>query len=157
MQRIAWITVLLAALTATATAATRVYQWSDRQGQVHYGELPPVGHSAQTIDVQTPTGHPRPSPNQPAGRPDASVHSSGQEAASKPGESDQHAQTVAQDPQRLREQCQAARHNLQFLQAGGSNRRFRDSTGNVVRYTEEQRQAKIAAAEGYIEQHCPAQ
>lgn len=157
MRRIVWITALLAALTASATAATKVYQWSDSEGQVHYGQLPPVGHSAQMIDTQTPTGHPRPLPSAPAAKPATPMRSDDQAAATKPGESDQQAQAVTQDPQQMREQCQGARHNLQILQVGGSNRRFRDPSGNVVRYTEAQRQEKIAAAERYIEQHCPTQ
>ncbi|MDN5872226.1 MAG: DUF4124 domain-containing protein [Nitrococcus sp.] len=157
MRRIVWITALLAAFNASAAAPSKVYQWSDSQGQVHYGQVPPVGHSAQTIDVQTPRGHPRPVSSQPAATPETSMRPNGEDPATKPGESNQHAQAVAQDPRRLREQCQGARHNLQVLQIGGSNRRFRDSSGNIVRFTQAQREAKIAAAERYLEQHCPAQ
>lgn len=157
MRRIAWITALLTALTASATVAARIYKWSDAEGQIHYGELPPVGQSAQPIDIQTPPGHPRPTPSQPAAIPEASMNSSSQEAAAKQGGSDQRTQTVAQEPERLRQQCQVARQNLQFLEAGGSNRRFRDSSGNVVRYTQAQRQTKIAAIKRYLERHCPTQ
>lgn len=45
-----------------AAAAQGVYKWTDERGQVHYGDKPPAGASAQPIDID-------PSPPAPAKSP----------------------------------------------------------------------------------------
>ena len=155
MQRIAWIMALLAALAAPALMAGKIYKWSDPDGHVHYGELPPSGRPAQSIESQTPpepprARHPATAPPEVSSRSDAEKPPNAQEAG------DRQSQPTAQDPERLAEQCRNARQNLKNLQIGGSNRRFRDSSGKIVRYTHAERQAKLDATRAYLEQHCAA-
>ena len=47
--------VLLLSLTAmqrTACASDLVFQWSDAQGQIHYGDTPPLAEKAETITLE---------------------------------------------------------------------------------------------------------
>lgn len=47
--------ILLLSLTTlqrTACASDLVYQWSDAQGQVHYGDAPPLAEEAETITLE---------------------------------------------------------------------------------------------------------
>ena len=156
MQRIAWIAALLAALAASPTLPAKIYRWSDARGQIHYGELPPIGQPAQALDIQTPPAHPRPATGELAPVSGAPASATGQPAAGPRSESGQRAQPISQDPQPPRPSCEIARQNLRSLQAAPGNRRFREPSGHVVRYTEAQLQAKIAATEHYLAQHCPA-
>lgn len=151
MQRIVWITAVLAALTASTAMAAKIYKWRDSQGQTHYGEHPPVGRGAQTLDIQTPPEHTPPASRQPALPPGAPLSSNGQETTDQPSGNDPRVQPNAHNQQPA---CPAVRQNLLYLQAGGSNRRFRDASGKVVRYTQAQREAKIAATKRYLEEYC---
>ncbi|EAR23203.1 DUF4124 domain-containing protein [Nitrococcus mobilis] len=152
MQRIVWITAVLAALTASAAIAAKIYKWRDSQGQTHYSELPPVGRGAQTLDIQTPPEHTPPAPRQPTPLPGTPLSSNGQKTTAQPSGSDPRVQPNVHNQQLA---CPTARQNLLYLQAGGSNRRFRDASGKVVRYTQAQREAKIAATKRYLEEYCP--
>ncbi|MCO6440051.1 MAG: DUF4124 domain-containing protein [Nitrococcus mobilis] len=149
MQRIVWITAALAMLTASTAMAAKIYKWRDSQGHTHYGELPPVGRAAQPLDIQTPPEHTAPS--QPTPRPGTPLSSNSQETAAQPSGSDRRVQPNADNRQ---PSCPAARQNLLYLQAGGSNRRYRDASGKVIRYTQAQREAKIAATKRYLEEYC---
>lgn len=154
MQRIALIGVLLAALTVSATVGAKIYKWSDDRGQIHYGELPPMGQSAQIIDIQTLSGPTQAVPSSAASSPETAQRASGEGIATEPERRNRPAQAVAQRREQRRHNCQAARHNLKIFQAGGSSRRFRKPSGEVVRYTQAEQEAKIAAAKRYLEQHC---
>ncbi|HET8701063.1 MAG TPA: DUF4124 domain-containing protein [Nitrococcus sp.] len=152
MQRIAWIAALLAMLTTAAAGAAKIYKWSDARGQIHYGELPPVGWPAQMIDIQTP-----PEPSQSAPGQAAAPASSTNQPIIGQGEHAQRAHSGIPDPQPSAPSCELARQNLQSLQAAPDNRRFREPSGQIVRYTEAQLQAKITATQHYLAQHCTAQ
>lgn len=156
MQRIAWIAALLAALAASPAMPAKIYRWSDARGQIHYGELPPIGQPAQALDIQAPPAHARPAAGEPAPVSEAPTSANGQPTAGPQGESSQRAQPISQDSQPPRPSCEIARQNLRNLQAAPGNRRFREPSGHVVRYTEAQLRAKIAATEHYLAQHCPA-
>ncbi len=152
MQRIVWIATVLAVLTVSTAMAEKIFKWRDSQGQIHYGELPSAGQSAQTLDIQTPPEHT--APRQPTTLPGTPLSSDDQKTAAQLNESDQHAQQNAGKRQPPHPSCSTARQNLVYLQAGGSNRRFRDTSGKVVRYTQAQREAKIAATKHYLEKYC---
>lgn len=155
MQRIAWIMALLAALAAPPLMAGKIYKWSDPEGHIHYGEVPPSGRAAQTIESQTPPEPPR--ARHPAtAPPEVSSRSDTEKTPSTPDTGDRRSPSTAQDAEPLAEQCRNARQNLKNLQIGGSNRRFRDSSGKIVRYTHAERQAKIDATRAYLEQYCAA-
>lgn len=42
----------LTTLQRTACASDLIYQWSDAQGQVHYGDAPPLAEEAETITLE---------------------------------------------------------------------------------------------------------
>lgn len=157
MQRIAWVLAVLAALTVPAAIAAQIYKWSDAQGQVHYGELPPVGRPAQKLDVNTTSGHSQPPASTPAAKPAPTPSKPGNPANTGQGKTGTAAQSNSLDPQQLQQQCRNARQNLQVLKHGPSNRRFREPSGKVVRYTQEQLQAKIAENEQFLKRNCQNQ
>lgn len=73
-----------------AAAAQGVYKWTDERGQVHYGDKPPAGASAQPVDVA-------PSPPAPAKSPYGDVIKQ------------QQAQEAAEAKERLRRERESAR------------------------------------------------
>jgi len=44
--------MLVLNLMATVSSAETVYQWTDRQGQIHYGDVPPASVNSRPIVLQ---------------------------------------------------------------------------------------------------------
>jgi hypothetical protein len=44
--------IVLAALTAPAGAGAQTYKWVDERGVTHYGEKPPAGQPARTVETR---------------------------------------------------------------------------------------------------------
>lgn len=157
MQRIAWVLAVLAALSVPAVLASQIYKWRDAQGQVHYSESPPAGVPAEKLNVETTSGHSQPPASTPAAKPAPPPAKPGNQADNGKGKTESAAQSSSPDPQQLQQQCRNARQNLQVLKNGPSNRRFREPSGKVVLYTQEQLQEKIAASEQFLERNCQNQ
>ncbi len=60
---------------------------------------------------------------------------------------------MAKNAETIKENCKIAKQNLAVLQ-NNSVKRFRDADGNVVRYSEEDRQKRIKDAQDYVDQFC---
>lgn len=132
-------TLTLAVGSATAQAA-QIYKWVDAQGVTHFDAQPPVGQSAQEVDTQKPVAPPPPSPS----RIDSSPEQQAVDAKVKK-------QVAAQEAQR-KEYCSTQRTNLAQLQ---NNPRVREEVnGEFRRFTEEERQARIAEVRKSIDDTC---
>ncbi|WP_296259521.1 MULTISPECIES: DUF4124 domain-containing protein [unclassified Pseudomonas] len=133
--------VTLAIGVATAQAA-QIYKWIDAQGVTHFDAQPPVGQSAQQLDTRKPVAPP---PLVPApGRTESSQEQQAVDAKVKK-------QVAAQEAKR-KEYCATQRTNLAQLQ---NNPRVREEVdGEFRRFTEEERQARIAEVKKTLDDTC---
>lgn len=137
-------TMLAATLTLAVTCATgqaaQIYKWVDAQGVTHFDAQPPAGQSAQEIESQKPVTPPPAAPVQP----DANQEQQAADAKVKK-------QVAAQDAKR-KEYCERQHTNLAQLQ---NNPRVREEVnGEFRRFTEEERQARIAEIKKSIDDTC---
>jgi molecular chaperone DnaK (HSP70) len=137
--------ILAATLTLTVGSATgqaaQIYKWVDAQGITHFDAQPPAGQSAQEIDVQKPV---TPPPAAPATRAGPDQEQQAADAKVK-------RQVAAQEAKR-KEYCETQRTNLAQLQ---NNPRVREEVnGEFRRFTEEERQARIAEVRKSIDDTC---
>jgi hypothetical protein len=134
-------TLTLAASPMTGQAA-QIYKWVDAQGVTHFDAQPPAGQAAQEIDTQKPVTP----PPTPAAQSDA-VQEQDQDATDAKVKK----QVAAQDTKR-KASCEKQRTNLSELQ---NNPRVREEVnGEFRRFTEEERQARIAEVKQYLSDTC---
>ncbi|MET0047235.1 MAG: DUF4124 domain-containing protein [Sedimenticola sp.] len=141
------------ALTVTAFhASAQVYRWVDEDGVTIYSQTRPAGGGEVTeIKTATPRG-PAAASSSPTERLDKQREQS--DAAKEKAESDALKREYEAEQAKARStNCQAARHNLQLYQTLG-NKIVKRPDGTYKRYTETERQAKIAEMEKQIEQFC---
>ncbi|WP_346832742.1 DUF4124 domain-containing protein [Pseudomonas abietaniphila] len=130
----------LAVGTATGQAA-QIYKWVDAQGVTHFDAQPPAGQSVQEIDIQKPVAPPTAAP---ATRPDANQEQQAIDTKVK--------KQVAADAAKRKAYCDRQRTNLAQLQ---NNPRVREEVnGEYRRFTEEERQARIAEVKRSIDDTC---
>lgn len=137
--------ILAATLTiAVAPAvgqAAQIYKWVDAQGVTHFDAQPPAGQAAQAIDTGKPVAAP------PAPPPQSQDGAREQEAV----DAKVRKQVAAQEAKR-KEACDEQRTNLAQLQ---NNPRVRQEVnGEFRRFTEEERQARIAEVKKYLDDQC---
>lgn len=130
----------LAVGTATGQAA-QIYKWVDAQGVTHFDAQPPAGQSVQEIDIQKPITPPS---TAPAARPDVDQEQQAIDTKVK--------KQVAADAAKRKAYCDRQRTNLAQLQ---NNPRVREEVnGEYRRFTEEERQARIAEVKRSIDDTC---
>jgi len=130
----------LAVGTATGQAA-QIYKWVDAQGVTHFDAQPPAGQPVQEIDIQKPAAPPSATP---AARADADQEQQAIDTKVK--------KQVAADAAKRKAYCDRQRTNLAQLQ---NNPRVREEVnGEFRRFTEEERQARIAEVKRSIDDTC---
>jgi len=132
---------LTLALGQTTSQAAQVYKWVDAQGVTHFDAQPPAGQTAEEIDTGKPvTASPAPPPqNQEGAREQEAVDAKVRK------------QVAAQEAKR-KEICEEQRTNLAQLQ---NNPRVRQEVnGEFRRFTEEERQGRIAEVKQYLDDQC---
>ncbi len=133
-------TLTLAVAPAVGQAA-QIYKWVDAQGVTHFDAQPPAGQTAQEIDTGKPVAAP------PAPPPQNQDGAREQEAV----DAKVRKQVAAQEEKR-KEACDQQRTNLAQLQ---NNPRVRQEVnGEFRRFTEEERQARIADVKKYLDDQC---
>lgn len=108
------ITLLLCAFMTTAFAQ-QVYKWVDKDGHVHYSQMPPTNKSdhAQSIDVT-------PQASDPAGVKAAEELENQMQAQDKQAATDQQkADAAAQRKAEAQQRCNALKEELQILEQSG--------------------------------------
>jgi hypothetical protein len=132
---------LTLAVAQTTSEAAQVYKWVDAQGVTHFDAQPPAGQTAEEIDTGRPvTASPAPPPqNQEGAREQEAVDAKVRK------------QVAAQEAKR-KEICEEQRTNLAQLQ---NNPRVRQEVnGEFRRFTEEERQGRIAEVKQYLDDQC---
>ena len=139
-----WI-IFAATLTLVAgpvaVQAAQIYKWVDAQGVTHFDAQPPAGQTTQEIETRksvTPpaaTPDPRPNPTTEQQAADAKVK-----------------RQVASEDAKRKDYCDTQRINLAQLQ---NNPRVRQEVnGELRRFTDEERQARIAEVKKSIDDTC---
>lgn len=147
MQRIILAGTLLLALSSPAMAG-KIYKWIDAQGTTHYGEQPPEGRPATSINpvVAPPRPAAAPAPESPES-PAENVMDDEQKAIDEKVKAD-----VAAQSAKIAENCTIFRTNLAQME---NNPRVRiEVDGEIRRLGEDERQAKIAEAKKLISENC---
>jgi hypothetical protein len=139
-----WMILATALTLAVGTATSQgaqIYKWVDAQGVTHFDAQPPAGQSVQEIDIQKPVASPSATP---AARPDADQEQQAIDTKVK--------KQVAADAAKRKVYCDRQRTNLAQLQ---NNPRVREEVnGEYRRFTEEERQARIAEVKRSIDDTC---
>jgi hypothetical protein len=132
---------LTIAIAPAVGQAAQIYKWVDAQGVTHFDAQPPAGQTAQEIDTGKPVAAP------PAPPPPSQEGTREQEAV----DAKVRKQVAAQEAKR-KEGCEEQRTNLAQLQ---NNPRVRQEVnGEFRRFTEEERQARIAEVKTYLDDQC---
>lgn len=138
------ITTVLAGFVLAMTAhqsLAAMYKWTDEKGNVHYTQHPPTDRPTQVI---------KPPPPAPSNR--------GYTPPSL-GDGDKKEESVSENPEQaeMREQitkqnCEAARKNVEVLTA---HRRIRESKdGEVIVLDDDERQRRLEEARENIKKFC---
>jgi hypothetical protein len=144
------IGLCIAATLLHTPVSAEIYKWTDASGEVQYSQVPPPG-GVKTEKIQGA----RP----PADNPDVvnealqkqvdAMNKTNAEKAKKDKEKEMEKELAATN----KGNCVTAQDNLIKLEEGG-RRRYLTTDGEVTRFTEEERQARISAAKEEIEKYC---
>lgn len=139
---------LLLLLTPALPAQAEVYQWTDSNGRLHFGDQPAQGaRNVRPVAAPTPARtYPGSSPSpaaDPAAAPDARERLERQQAA---------ADADADAAARARK-CQALRRHLQSIEGV---RAFHEAPNGERHYLDDaERQAYVERVNRDLEAHCP--
>lgn len=136
--------ILLAAPAFMASA--EAYRWVDREGRVHYGQVPPPGAQAQVVG---PARGPGTAPNQD------SLNKALEDGAKQDAERKAQAEKLAAEQAQRNQRCRTAMEALAYLDASTARRLARtDEKGQPVRLTEAEFQKRREEQQKAIEQNC---
>ncbi|MEN0107615.1 MAG: DUF4124 domain-containing protein [Pseudomonas sp.] len=145
MRRIFITGSLLLALSATASAS-QVYKWVDAQGNTHFGAQPPQGQDATPIN----TGVAQPKAATPAPAP-LPLPGTAEDPKQKAIDEKVKQEVAAKEQERAK-YCEAVRTHLAQLQ--NNPRLMVEVNGEKRRFTEDERQTKIAEDQKAIADTC---
>lgn len=140
--------ILLALLATMPVHAGAIKKWVDEEGNVHYGDAPPVSAKTQDIRVQAPPSNPGkalPRLSTP-GSGDTSGDSASTTATANAGSDD-----VPED--QARAACDAAQEDLQIINSS-SRVKLRMADGSTRYMTTEEIEERKAQAEADVERFC---
>jgi hypothetical protein len=124
----------------------QAYKWKDRNGQVHYSQVPPKDVQAEVVAPPPP---PSSNPNQ------ESLNKSMTDAQKAAPEKQQAADAAAQVAQQRQAACKDAITRLAYLDAHTPRRlATKDAQGNVSRMTDEEFARQRTAEQDKIKQNC---
>lgn len=133
-DRMSQLAMLLLLLSAVTPVVAGVYKWVDENGQVHYGERPPMAGEAKRMTLE-PAPPPDPGATERAERIQLDNGSWREEKARRAEE-----QARAKQDEELRKRnCAAARGNLTIYQTSG--RVFHINEQGERQYVEDQNRA----------------
>lgn len=156
MKRIFLVAALLTfAALSSGNAGAQQYKWTDRNGKVQYGDVPPPGANA------TPLKGPRTAPAADPAAKDAAkgpLTPAEQEAEFRKRQAEaqkgrEKEEKAAQDAQAKRENCANAKEQLRVLESGQRYART-DAKGERYYLDDDQRAAETARARKSVGEWC---
>ena len=141
---------LFFALCAACFAAqAQVYKWVDESGKTHYGERPPQGAAAKTVEQRL--ANPAPAPGK-SGEPDwkgKELEFRSRRIAAEQAETKQR-----QQEEQARRDCNQARDTLAQMKAARRIYHL-DEKGARIYQSDAEREAGLARQETLVAQRCP--
>ncbi len=107
---------LLVLLSLPLAAAAEMYRWVDSSGQVHYSDSPPPAGAKSTKTIDTPPAAPAAAPAKGKTWQEKDLEFRQRQAAD--AEAQAKKDKEAADAKQKKENCEAARRNLQTLESG---------------------------------------
>ena len=147
IRSIALTTATLLLMLSNAEAG--MYRWVDDNGVTVYSQTPPASGNATEVKVQTGTPTPAAAPAA-AAQPTTTDQKADQTAAAPSGPTKEE---LAESEKIRKENCEAARHNLDIYQNLG-RKMIKTPDGLYKRPNEEERQAMIKEAQEAIKEFC---
>jgi len=134
-------TVFLLLISGTATAA--IYKWKDKNGQVHYGSMPPQGTQAQKMGVSTTFSPPPETKAVDKKSPgNSNKAANGGKDKKDPYTKEQHATL-----------CLNARKDMDTMNKKG-RLRVKQEDGSTAVMSEKDRNARMKTMQDMINKHC---
>lgn len=139
-----WLLLLTLSLSLPVYA-TKLYQWTDEEGNIHYSQTPPANTQAESKEIKG----------------GVNTDKSTQQPAQNNAAPQENATNTQQSTRENSESCQRARHQLSQLQVEGElviSVPDKNNPGEkkLVPMSEEERQQRIQAAQSYIDAYCQA-
>jgi hypothetical protein len=165
MKRILFIAVAMGfVIVSVGNAAAQQYKWTDRNGKVQYGDVPPAGVKA--TPMRGPTAAPAPAAPA-ADAKGGAAKDAGSKGPLTPAEQEaeyrkrqaeaqkgqEKEEKAAQDAQAKRENCANAREQLRVLESGQRYART-DAKGERYYLDDDQRAAETARARKAVGEWC---
>ena len=141
--------ILLALLATMPVHAGAIKKWVDEEGNVHYGDAPPVSAQTQDIRVQAPPSNPG------KALPRLSTPGSGEASGDSADSSTTAANTGSDDvpEDQAKAACDAAQKDLQVINSS-SRVKLRLADGSTRYMTTEELEERKAQAEADVERFC---
>lgn len=144
------ILLLLGIFMTGAVAATKVYKWVDKDGNIHYSEQKPVNQEADTLRIKEHKPAPPAAETQQA--QDDSETVDDEQAAQQRAEAEQ--SLAAADRVNQQKLCQQAKANRDALNASVRVSRIDPETGEQVRMSDDERVKALQKAQQTIKKYC---
>ncbi len=141
--------ILISWLALAGLAQAAMYKWVDENGVTQYTQYPPPNQKSETIV-------PPPTPAQdPAGahqKLEQTLQKLDEDSKARANAEAEREKSAAAEQQR-KQNCQAARSNLEKLTTGG-RKRVIGPDGTASYLSEEDRQARITEAKKQVDEYC---
>ena len=131
-------------LIFSSQISAAIYKWTNEQGQVHYGSMPPQGVSAKKMGVSTKFTPP------PAPKKKASVDKNSEPAEGKDSDKEN------KDPYSKEQHttlCNNAKDDIANLSKGG-RLRIKQKDGSTVVMDEETKAKRMKNMQAMMKKHC---
>lgn len=145
------ILLLLCVFSVTVVAATKVYKWVDKDGNIHYSEQKPVNQKADTLRIKE--SKPTPLPAESNKEADDNEQPVADDAQSQQRSEAEQALAAA-DQVNKQKLCQQAKANRDALNASVRVSRINPETGEQIRMTDDERINALQEAEQAIKDYC---
>jgi Domain of unknown function (DUF4124) len=152
-----WLAIALLA-ASSLTLAEDVYKWVDKEGNVHYSDLPPSAVEAKKLVKKTkdavtpPSAAAQPGQSKPAATfADKELEFRKRKVEAEDAEKKQ--QLAKAEAKKKEDHCRSLHGNLRTLQEQGRVYRYNDK-GEKTFLEDKERKQELAAVEGEIREHC---
>jgi hypothetical protein len=150
--------LFLLALGFSATAAAQLYKWTDKDGKVRYGDVPPPGAEATRVRPPSAGAESAPAPAEAKKDAGAKDKDLSPEAAFRKRQQEREAQEQKSAQERAeadkkQANCQQAQGQLRLLQSG-QRMTTMNAAGERVFMDDAQRARDIERAQGAVSEWC---
>ncbi len=149
-RRFAAIFITAIISTISAVSSAEVHKWVDENGLTHYSEFAPPVQERQVEKVKIDKTPESASENYNKLIEKTSKQTELEEEEKRLSKMDEFEQ---KEYKILKKNCQLAKQNINALK-DKSNRKFKDSEGNITFYDDKTRQEKVKKAQDYLDKNC---